>query len=148
MRANKDGRHQGNNSFHTQQDRCTCELTETVAACTGPARVKLYGVLELRRDMDTSLCIYMCSCTFSLAYFSPLSFLCPIHFCLLLFGLIVIVLSFLFQMFLFSNETASKGVYLGGWVGRWGRSGRSWRRRNCNQNVLYKTLFSIKNENH
>lgn len=80
--------------------------------------------------------------------FSPLSFLCPIHFCLLLFGLIVIVLSFLFQMFLFSNETASKGVYLGGWVGRWGRSGRSWRRRNCNQNVLYKTLFSIKNENH
>jgi hypothetical protein len=28
--------------------------------------------------------------------------------------------------------------------GRWGGSRRSWKRGNCNQNILYQNLFPIK----
>lgn len=32
------------------------------------------------------------------------------------------------------------------WEGRWRGSWRSCRRKNCNQNILYKNLFSLKHE--
>lgn len=39
VRAIGDGRHQGDSVFQTQQDWCTCELTETVEVSMGPAHV-------------------------------------------------------------------------------------------------------------
>lgn len=36
-----DGRHQGSSAFQTQQDWCTCELTATATACTGPTHIQV-----------------------------------------------------------------------------------------------------------
>lgn len=45
-------RHQTNSFFQTQQDWCTYEPTETVAACTGLHRYKWDGVSVLRGEVD------------------------------------------------------------------------------------------------
>ncbi|CAO2602931.1 hypothetical protein LEMLEM_LOCUS11468 [Lemmus lemmus] len=61
LRARGDGGHQGNRSSN-QQDGCTCEFTETDAACTGPARVRMDAHVSSQRQTHRT-CIGQDGCT-------------------------------------------------------------------------------------
>lgn len=75
---------------------------------------------------------------FLVLFFGSFSYLfvCSLYSGLFLFYFVVIIL----DTFLFSNEKEKGSGF--GWVG----SGRSWRRGNCDQNILCEenNLFSIK----